>query len=141
MPQDVERNIGISKDFNSFELQNALGKKDILKSNRIINYFIDNEKMHPFPVIMGTMVNYFRKLLLYHSFENKLNSTEIAQNLGVSPFFVNDYITAARNYNLDKVVVIISMMREYDLRSKGARGGSIENGELLRELIYKILHL
>lgn len=141
MPQDVEKNIGISKDFNSFELQNALGKKDILKSNRIINYFIDNEKMHPLPSIMGTLVSYFRKLLLYHSFENKLNSTEIAQKLGVSPFFINDYITAARNYNLDKVVMIISMMREYDLRSKGARGGSTENGELLRELIYKILHL
>jgi DNA polymerase III subunit delta len=141
LPQDVEKNIGISKDFNSFELQNALGKKDILKSNRIINYFIDNEKMHPFPVIMGMLVNYFRKLLLYHSLENKLNSTEKAQKLGVSPFFLNDYVTAARNYNLDKVVMIISMMREYDLRSKGARGGSTENGELLRELIFKILHL
>jgi len=141
LPQDVERNIGISKDFNSFELQNALGKKDILKSNRIINYFIDNEKMHPLPVILGTLVNYFRKLLLYHSFENKSNTNEIAQKLGVNPFFLNDYISAARNYNLDKVVVIISMMREYDLRSKGARGGNTENGELLRELIYKILHL
>lgn len=140
MPQDVEKNIGISKDFNSFELQNALGKKDILKSNRIINYFIDNEKMHPLPVIMGTLVNYFRKLLLYHSIENKSNSNEIAQKLGVSPFFVNDYVTAGRNYSLDRVVLIISMMREYDLRSKGARGGSTEHGELLRELIYKILH-
>jgi len=141
MPQDVEKNIGISKDFNSFELQNALGKRDILKSNRIINYFIDNEKMHPLPVIIGMLVNFFRKLLLYHSVENKSNSTEIAQRLGVSPFFLNDYVTAARNYNLDKVVNIISMMREYDLRSKGARGGSTDNGELLRELIYKILHL
>lgn len=141
LPQDVEKNIGISKDFNSFELQNALGKKDILKSNRIINYFIDNEKMHPFPAIIGALVTYYRKLLMYHSFENKSNSAEIAQKLGVNPFFLNDYITAARNYNLDKVVNIISMMREYDLRSKGARGGSTGNGDLLRELIYKILHL
>jgi DNA polymerase-3 subunit delta len=141
MPHDVEKNIGISKDFNSFELQNALGKKDILKSNRIINYFIDNEKMHPLTVIIGMLTNFFRKLLLYHSFENKSNSADMAQRLGVSPFFLNDYVTAARNYNLEKVVFIISIMREYDLRSKGARGGNTENGELLRELIYKILHL
>ncbi len=140
MPQDVEKNIGISKDFNSFELQNALGKKDLLKSNRIINYFIDNEKMHPFPLIIGMLTNFFRKLLLYHSAENKSNTALLAQKLGVTPFFLNDYITAARNYNLDKVINIIFMMREYDLKSKGARGGSIENGELLRELIYKILH-
>jgi DNA polymerase III subunit delta len=141
MPQDVEKNIGISKDFNSFELQVALGKKDVLKSNRIINYFIDNEKMHPFPLVIGILTNFFRKLLLYHSLENKSNTAYLAQKIGVTPFFLNDYIAAARNFNLDKVVVIISMMREYDLRSKGARGGSTDNGELLRELIYKILHL
>lgn len=141
MLQDVEKNIGISKDFNSFELQSALGKKDILKSNRIINYFIDNEKMHPFPLIIGMLTSFFRKLLLYYSVDNKSNTANVAQKMGVTPFFLNDYITAARNYNLDKVVAIISLIREYDLRSKGARGGNTENGELLRELIYKILHL
>jgi DNA polymerase III subunit delta len=141
MLQDVEKNIGISKDFNSFELQNALGKKDVLKSNRIINYFIDNEKLHPLNLIIGMLTNFFRKLLLYYSLENKSNTANIAQKIGVTPFFLNDYIAAARNYSLDKVVNIISMMREYDLRSKGARGGNTDNGELLRELIYKILHL
>lgn len=141
LPQDIEKNIGISKEFNSFELQSALGKKDIFKSNRIINYFIKNEKVHPLPAIIGGLVNFFRKLLLYHSFENKSNTAEISRVLGINPFFLNDYSLAARNYNLDKVVVIISMIRECDLRSKGARGGSAENGELLRELIYKILHL
>ena len=141
MPQDVEKNIGISKEYNSFELQNALGKKDILKSNQIINYFIANEKAHPLPAIMGALLTFFRKLLLYHSIENKSNTNEIARVLGVNPYFVGDYTTAGRNYSLDKVVFIISLMRECDLRSKGARGGSTENGELLRELIYKILHL
>lgn len=141
LPQDIEKNIGISKEFNSFELQSALGKKDIFKSNRIINYFIKNEKVHPLPAIIGGLVNFFRKLLLYHSFENKSNTTEISRSLGINPFFLNDYSLAAKNYSLDKVVVIISMIRECDLRSKGARGGSTENGELLRELIYKILHL
>jgi len=141
MPEDVEKNIGISKEFNTFELQNALGNKDILKSNRIINYFIDNEKLHPLTVIIGMLVTYFRKLLIYHSIENKNDRTAVAQKLGVNPFFINDYASAARNYSLDKAVLIISMMREYDLRSKGARGGTTSNGDLLKELVFKILHL
>jgi len=141
MPEDVEKNIGISKEFNTFELQNALGNKDILKSNRIINYFIDNEKLHPLTVIIGMLVTYFRKLLIYHSIENKNDRTTVSQKLGVNPFFINDYANAARNYSLDKSVLIISMMREYDLRSKGARGGSTSNGDLLKELVFKILHL
>jgi len=141
MPEDVEKNIGISKEFNTFELQNALGNKDILKSNRIINYFIDNEKLHPLTVIIGMLVTYFRKLLIYHSIENKSDRTIVAQKLGVNPFFINDYASAARNYSLDKAILIISMMREYDLRSKGARGGTTSNGDLLKELVFKILHL
>ena len=141
MPDDVEKNIGISKEFNTFELQNALGNKDILKSNRIINYFIDNEKLHPLTVIIGMLVTYFRKLLIYHSIENKSDRTVVSQKLGVNPFFINDYANAARNYNLDKAVLIISMMREYDLRSKGARGGTTSNGDLLKELVFKILHI
>ena len=141
MPEDVEKNIGISKEFNTFELQNALGNKDILKSNRIINYFIDNEKLHPLTVIIGMLVTYFRKLLIYHSIENKSDRTMVSQKLGVNPFFINDYANAARNYSLDKAVLIISMMREYDLRSKGARGGTTSNGDLLKELVFKILHL
>jgi len=141
MPDDVEKNIGISKEFNTFELQNALGNKDILKSNRIINYFIDNEKLHPLTVIIGMLVTYFRKLLIYHSIENKSDRTVVSQKLGVNPFFINDYANAARNYSLDKAVLIISMMREYDLRSKGARGGTTSNGDLLKELVFKILHI
>ncbi len=141
MPEDVEKNIGISKEFNTFELQNALGNKDILKSNRIINYFIDNEKLHPLTVIIGMLVTYFRKLLIYHSIENKSDRTIVSQKLGVNPFFISDYANAARNYSLDKAILIISMMREYDLRSKGARGGTTSNGDLLKELVFKILHI
>ena len=141
MPEDVEKNIGISKEFNTFELQNALGNKDILKSNRIINYFIDNEKLHPLTVIIGMLVTYFRKLLIYYSIENKNDRTAVAQKLGVNPFFINDYSNAANKYSLDKAVNIIAMLREYDLRSKGARGGTTSNGDLLKELVFKILHL
>ena len=141
MPDDVEKNIGISKDYNVFELQKALGNRDVLKSNRIINYFIDNEKQNPFTLIIGNLVTFFRKILIYHSIENKNDRALVAQKLGVNPFFISDYTNAASKYSLDKAVNIISMMREYDLRSKGARGGTAANGELLRELAFKILHI
>ena len=141
MPDDVERNIGISKEFNIFELQNSLGNRDILKANRIINFFIDNEKNHPLTVILGNLLNYFRKLLVYHSIENKSDRSLVAQKLGVNPYFINDYVNASKIYTLDKAIKIIAIMREYDLRSKGARGGTTSNGDLLRELTFKILHI
>lgn len=138
---DVEKNIGISKEYNAFEFQKALGQKDLFKSNKIVNYLIANEKANPLPMITGILIAYFRKILTYHALENKNNQGEIAQRLGISPFFINDYLTAAKNYPLQKAILVFSLLREYDLRSKGARGGSAENGELLRELTYKILHL
>lgn len=138
---DVEKNIGISKEYNAFEFQKALGNKDLYNANRIVNYFIDNEKSNSIQMIVSILVTYFRKVLTYHAIENKNNESEMAQKLGVNPFFVKDYLTAGRNYTLQKAVLVISLLREYDLRSKGARGGITENGELLRELTYKILHL
>ena len=138
---DVERNIGISKEYNAFEFQKALGGKDLYKANRIVNYLIHNEKSNPMPMLVGILVSYFRKILTYHAIENKNNPGEVAQKLGISPYFVNDYLTAARNFPLQKAVLAVSLLREYDLRSKGARGGTADNGELLRELTYKILHL
>ncbi|MEI6275213.1 MAG: DNA polymerase III subunit delta [Prolixibacteraceae bacterium] len=138
---DVEKNIGISKDYNIFEFQKALSNKDIYKANRIVNYFTDNEKSNPIQMIISILVSYFRRILTYHTVENKNNPGEVARSLGVSPFFVNDYITAGKNYPLQKAILVLSLLREYDLRSKGARGGTTENGELLRELTYKILHL
>ena len=138
---DVEKNIGISKEYNAFEFQKALGSRDIYNANRIVNYFVENEKSNPIQMVIAILVTYFRKILTYHSLANKSNESEIAQRLGVSPFFVKDYLTAGRNYPLQKAVLVISLLREYDLRSKGARGGSTDNGELMRELTYKILHL
>lgn len=138
---DVEKNIGISKEYNAFEFQKALGSKDLYKANKIVNYLIENEKSNSIQMIVGILIAYFRKILAYHTLGNKNNQSEVAQKLGISPFFINDYFTAGRNYPLQKAVLVISLLREYDLRSKGARGGTTENGELLRELTYKILHL
>jgi len=138
---DVEKNIGISKEYNAFEFQKALGQRDIYNANRIVNYFVENEKSNPIQMVIAVLASYFRKILTFHSLANKGNDSEVAQRLGVSPFFVKDYLTAGRNYPLQKAVLVISLLREYDLRSKGARGGTTDNGELLRELTYKILHL
>ncbi len=138
---DVEKNIGISKEYNAFEFQKALGYKDLYNANRIVNFFIENQKSNSIQMIVSILVTYFRKVLTYHTLANKNDESEVAQKLGVSPFFVKDYLIAGRNYPLQKAVLVLSLLREYDLRSKGARGGTTENGELMRELTYKILHL
>lgn len=139
-PDDVERNIGISKEFNTFELQTAIGNKDVLKANRIAKYIGDNQRMNPLPVVFGVLLSFFRKILVYHSSTDKTNKSAIARALGVNPYFMNDYIVAARNYNRAKAVNAISLLREYDMRSKGARGGSVASGDLLLEMVYKLIH-
>lgn len=135
----IQNNIGISKDYNTFELTAALGKRDILKSNRIVNYFAANSKDHPMVLTMGTLYSYFVKILQYHFLEDR-SQTNAARVLGVSPYFVKDYIDAAQNYSTGKIKEIVSMLREYDLRSKGFNNESAEHGELMKEMVYRILH-
>lgn len=135
----IEKNIGISKDYNVFELQKALGAKDILKSNRIIFNFGYNTKENPILKVLPVLFGFFSKILIYHSLQDK-SRTNIASALTINPFFVNDYQTAASNYNFAKVVSIISLLKEYDLKAKGVDNISATDGELMKELIFKILH-
>ncbi|KAF0197068.1 MAG: DNA polymerase III subunit delta [Bacteroidetes bacterium] len=135
----VEANIGISKDYNIFELQNALGARNIVKANRIITYFASNPKDNPLVKNIILLYGYFSKLLIYHSLPDKSNK-EVASALSISPFFVNDYHSAARNYTFEQLTGIISLLREYDLKSKGVDSGSATEEDLTKELIYKILH-
>ncbi len=136
----IERSIGISKDYNIFELQNALGIKDVLKANRIINYFAANEKNNPFVVTIMRLHAYFSKVLKFYFLKNKTNDDYVARSLGIHPFFVKDYKKASSLYPPKKLVVIIALLREYDLKAKGVNNVSANNGELLKELIFKILH-
>lgn len=136
----IEQYIGISKDYNNFELQDALARKDILKANKIISYFDKNPKENPLIVTITALFSYFSKVLSLHYAPNKSNSKEVASLLGIHPFFVKDYELAGRNYNIRKTVEIISLLREYDLKSKGYDNTSASGGELLKELVYKILH-
>jgi len=138
-PDHVEKNIGISKDYNVFELQKALGMKDILKTNRIVNYFEHNNKDAPMVVIVSSLFTYFSQLLKVHSLKDGSQSA-IASALGINPYFVKDYLTAKTNYPLVKVIYIISLLREFDLKSKGVNSTASE-GQLLKELTFKILHI
>ena len=136
--KEVQDNIGISKDYNVFELQNALARKDVFKANQIVNYFEANPKANPMVLVMGNLAGYFTKILKYHYVVDK---SQLARELGVSPYFVKDYDLAARNYNYGKTLEVISLLRAYDLKSKGVDStGNTEHGELMRELIYKIIH-
>ena len=138
-PEIVEQNIGISKDFNNFELNKALGTKNIVKANQIINHFAKNEKEHPLVVTLGVLYSFFSNILKYHYLKDKSRNNAAAV-LRVNPFFVQDYQIAARNYSIKKAVKIIEYLRDYDLKSKGVNAASTTNGELLKELTFKILH-
>jgi DNA polymerase-3 subunit delta len=136
----IEQNIGISKDYNNFELQKAIGEKNILKANMIIKYFANNPKDNPITLSIASLFGFFSKLLLYHYLPDK-SKNNVASALKVNPFFVRDYESAAKKYNVSKTVQIISLLRTYDMRSKGYCDPGTEAGDLLRELVYRILHI
>lgn len=138
-PKVIEDNIGISKDYNIFELQNALGLKDILKSNRIIKHFSENPKSHPFVLTISSLFSYFQKIMIYHNLKDK-SKNNAASALGVNPFFVSTYQIASKNYSMSKLFKIFTYLKEYDLKSKGINNPSTNESELLKELTFKILH-
>ncbi|MBE6338525.1 MAG: DNA polymerase III subunit delta [Lentimicrobiaceae bacterium] len=136
---DVEYNIGISKDFNVFELQKAIGSKDLPKANRIINYFGDNPKENPIFMVISVLYGYYTKLLKLHFSKDKNKST-VATMLGVNLFFVNDYFEAVRNYSWTDCMNCIEVLREFDLKSKGYNSTSdISQKELYREMLFKLM--
>ncbi len=134
----VERNIGISKDFNVFELQSALIAGDVVKANRITQYFASS-KDHPMVKELGILYGFFANLMIYHYLPDKSDRVA-ASALGVSPFFVKDYAAAAKRYSAGKTFAIIGYFREIDARSKGINNPSAKDEDLWKELIYKILH-
>jgi DNA polymerase III subunit delta len=136
----IEQNIGISKDYNNFELQKAVGEKNILKANMIVRYFANNPKDNPITLTISSLFGFFSKLLIYHYLPDK-SKNNVASALKVNPFFVKDYESAASKYNVSRTVQIISLLRTFDMKSKGFCDPGTEPGDLLRELVYRILHL
>ena len=138
-PELVEKNIGISKDFNVFELQAALVNRDVLKANRIIRYFAENKKANPMVMVLSQLFNFFSNLMMYHYLPDKSQGI-VASELKINPYFVKDFQKAAQVFGAWKTMNIISFIRETDARYKGIDNPSAEEGDLMKELIFKILH-
>lgn len=134
----IQKYVGISKEYNVFELQKALQNKDALKANRIINYFAANPKKNPIIPIVAMLYGFYSKLLLVHTAKDKSQGS-LASVLRVNPFFVKDYLMAVRAYNLPQTINCIHHIKEADLRSKGVDYSHTE-GALLKELVFKLLH-
>ena len=139
-PEQIERNIGISKDYNNFELRSAIVEKDILKANKIIKYFEENPKTNPIQMTLSLLFGFFSNLMLAYYAPDK-SEQGIATFLGLrSPWQSREYMGAMRRYNGVKTMQIIGEIRYADAKSKGVANSSLSDGDILRELVFKILH-
>lgn len=138
-PDHIYKFIGISKEYNVFELQKVLAYKNVLKANEIIKYFESDLKNNPIIPVIAILFSFFNKILLVHHSKDK-SDRAVASLLKVNPFFVKEYLMAAKNYPLGHVVRNISYIREADLRSKGIDNVSIGDGQILKELVFKLMH-
>lgn len=133
----IEKHIGISKDYNIFELQNALGNRNLKKISLIINHFNSNEKRYNPILSIISLFHFFQKIFIYKSLKNKKEASRI---LKINPFFLKQYENAARNYSNKQLFYIFELLKKYDLKSKGVNNKT-KNNQLLKELTLKILHL
>jgi len=138
-PKLIEDNIGISKDYNVFELRKAIGEKNQLKAYKIADYFANNPKDNPLVMTVGLVFGFFSQLLQYHGLKDK-NPANVAKMLKVNPFFVKDYDIALRNYPMRKVSAIVGALRDIDVKSKGVGANAVSQADLLREMLYKIFN-
>ncbi len=137
--QHIEDNIGISKDYNNFELRKAIGERNVLKAHQIVRYFADNPKDNPMVVTVTLLFNFFSQLLHFHGLSDK-SPRNVASALKINPYFVNEYISAAHNFPMKKVSAVIATLRDFDVRSKGVGSNAVSQGDLLKELMVKILN-
>lgn len=137
MPQTIEDHIGISKDYNNFELKKAIAERDIPKASRIIRHFAQNPRDNPFVLTVSLLHAFFAQLLQYHGLTDH-SPRNVASALRINPYFVSEYQTAARNYPMKQVSRIIAALREMDLKGKGVGSGALTHRDLLQELLYKI---
>lgn len=139
-PEQIEKNIGISKDYNNFELRSALVEKDVLKANKIVKYFEENPKTNPIQMTLSLLFGFYSNLMMAYYAPEK-SEQGIATFLGLkSPWQAREYMAAMRKYSGIKTMQIISEIRTTDAKSKGVENSSLSDGDLLRELVFKILH-
>lgn len=138
-PTIIEDNIGLSKDFNIFELLRAIGQRNTFKAFRIVEYFAANPKSNPMILSVTQLYGYFLKILTYHHLEDR-SPNNAASILGINTYFLNDYVSASKAYPASHCIRNISYLRDFDLRSKGVNNFSTGDGELMKELVFKILN-
>ena len=138
-PKVIEQYIGISKDFNNFELKSAIAERNITKTFKIADYFANNPKSNPYVVTITLLFNFFSQLMIYHGLADKSKSNA-ASKLGVNPFFIKEFEMAARNYPMKKVSAIIGQLRDSDMKGKGVNSNGIPQRDLLNELLVLILN-
>ena len=140
-PQVVEDQIGVSKDFNGYELRDAIVNRNIFKANQIVKYFDENPKAGSIYSFLPMLFNYFQNLMITHYCPQKNSQERVAEWLDLrSPWAAKDYMTGIKNYSAMKVMHILSKIREIDAKSKGLDNPNTPPGELMRELIFFILH-
>ncbi len=138
-PKIIEENIGFSKDFNNFELIKALGDHNQFKAYQIAQYFADNPKDNPMVVTTSQVFRYFTQLLQYHGLKDR-SPKNVAAVLRISPYFVNDYTHAIKNYPMKKVSGIVAALRDIDVKSKGVGANNLPQADLLKEMLVKIFN-
>jgi len=138
-PEHIEENIGISKDYNNFELRKAIGARNVYKAHQIVNYFAENPKDNPMVVTVSLLFSFFSQLLHYHGLHDK-SPRNVASALKINPYFVNEYIEAAHNFPMKKVSAVVSTLREFDVKGKGVGANAVPQGDLLKEMLVRILN-
>ncbi len=135
---DIENYIGVSKEFNVFELQDAIAKKELSKTIRIIQYFEANPKAAPIQMILPALYNFFSKVFMLYGVQNP-DEKSVASALGVNPYFVKDYMGAARKYDYSGVEKILMLLHQYNLRSVGVHDGNTSDAGLMKEMVVKMM--
>lgn len=135
---NVANHIGVNKDYNIFELQNAIGKLNHTKINRIVDYLLANTNENPIQAMLPNLFAYFVKIAIVSQLKDKTNESVVSA-IGVSPYFAKDYIYASQIFSLEKIYQNIEMIKDYDLKTKGL-GSNFDNNELFKELIFKLTH-
>jgi DNA polymerase-3 subunit delta len=137
-PEIIEKHIGISKDFNNFELKKAIAERNVSKATQIINYFAQNPKENPFVLTVSLLHSFFTQLLQYHGLSDH-NPKHVAQALRINPYFVSEFSTASKFYSMKQVSHVLGVLRDMDLKGKGVGASALSQRDLLQELLFKIL--
>lgn len=135
----IETYVGVSKEYNSFEFQKALFQRDVTRSNQIASFFAANPKNYPLQPVLIVLYNYFSKLMLVHAATDH-SEKALAGQLGVNPYFVKDYLAGFQRFSAGKTAQVLATIRQADAQSKGVDVGAVDEGAILRDLVFKILH-